>query len=201
MKINEIFSSIQGEGKYTGHPVLFIRTSGCTRNCDFCDTKYHKNGKEMSVKKIIKAIKKSGMDTVVWTGGEPMLHIEEIQEVIEILREGFDSPEHHIETNGDLIVPINYFNYIGLSPKCLTVAKNAQTIYTDSSVNYDIKVVTDLNMNKELIPYATLLMPLSTYDEKKDKQIQKDVWEYCVEHKIKYAHRVHVNVWGKSIGK
>ena len=201
MRINEVFKSIQWEGKYTGHPVLFIRTSGCTITCSFCDTQYHKNGKEMSVKKIVKAIKESGMDIVVWTGGESMLHIEEIKEVIDTLRENYNFAEHHIETNGDLIVPINYFNYIGLSPKCLTVAKNAQTIYTDSSVNYDIKVVTDLNMNKELIPYATLLMPLSTYDEKKDKQIQKDVWEYCVEHKIKYAHRVHVNVWGKSIGK
>lgn len=211
MKINEIFKSIQGEGKYTGHPVLFIRTSGCTRQCSFCDTQYHKNGKEMSVKKIIKAIKDSGMDIVVWTGGEPMLQYDEIKEVIEALNLDYT---HHLESNGDIIVPLeensvlgmcsqseSIFDYLSISPKCLIAAKNAKNLLTGSRESYDIKVVTDLTRNKELIPYATTLMPLSTYDEKKDKQIQRNVWEYCVEHKLKYAHRVHVNVWGKSIGK
>lgn len=196
MKINEIFSSIQGEGKYTGHPVLFIRTSGCTRSCSFCDTSYHKNGKEMSVKQIVKAIKKSGMDIVVWTGGEPMLHIDEIKEVIHKI-----DKNHHIETNGDLIVPPYTFDYVAISPKDLTAAKNAQSVFQDSGDLYDIKVVTNLTLYKHMIPYATILMPLSTYDEKKDKKIQQDVWDYCVENKIKYASRIHVAVWGKSVGK
>lgn len=41
MKVNisEIFSSIQGEGRYAGHPAVFIRFAGCSVQCDFCDTK------------------------------------------------------------------------------------------------------------------------------------------------------------------
>jgi putative chitinase len=52
MRVNEIFCSIQGEGKYAGCPAIFIRLSGCTRKCSFCDTKYHTNGKEMSVEDV-----------------------------------------------------------------------------------------------------------------------------------------------------
>ena len=37
--IIEIFSSIQGEGKYVGYRQVFIRFSGCNLHCTYCDTK------------------------------------------------------------------------------------------------------------------------------------------------------------------
>ena len=198
MKINEIFKSIQGEGKYTGHPVLFIRTSGCTRQCSFCDTQYHKKGKEMTPKEIAKRIEKSGLETVVWTGGEPMLWEDEIYEVMDQVH-GYN---HHLETNGDMLPQHPaMFQYIAFSPKVRSVQRNVVAFAENMPTHHDIKVVTDLKMNPDMLEDATILMPLSTYDEKKDKKIQQDVWEYCVEHKLKYAHRVHVNVWGKSIGR
>ena len=185
---------------YTGHPVLFIRTSGCTRNCDFCDTQYHKNGKEMSVKQITEVIEKSEMDIIVWTGGEPMIWENEIYKIIYKTR----LKDHHIETNGDILPQKpNLFDYIGFSPKEKRVQSNVLAYVMQpgsGSTNWDIKIVTDLKLNKEMIPNATILMPLSTYTNK-DKQIQKDVWEYCVKNKIKYAQRIHVDVWGKTIGK
>ena len=39
VKISEVFSSVQGEGRYTGHPAIFIRFAGCSVGCHFCDTK------------------------------------------------------------------------------------------------------------------------------------------------------------------
>ena len=36
----EIFSSIQGEGKYVGCRQIFIRMAGCNLNCAYCDTNF-----------------------------------------------------------------------------------------------------------------------------------------------------------------
>jgi len=197
MKISEIFPSIQGEGTSQGYPVLFIRTSGCTRNCDFCDTKYHKEGKELSVKEVVAQINKSNLDTVVWTGGEPLLQIKEIEEVIYSTNKLYD-----LETNGDLILTKKYlndlnvlFDYICVSPKSLEVAKRIHSF--SLSFNLDIKVVTDLDkVNVNLIKYATTLMPLTTNGKKETNLIQRRVWNYCVNHNLFYSARMHVNVWG-----
>ena len=37
--INEIFTSIQGEGALTGNLTMFVRTQGCKVGCIWCDTK------------------------------------------------------------------------------------------------------------------------------------------------------------------
>lgn len=199
MKINEIFTSIQGEGKYIGSPALFIRTSGCTRDCSWCDTKYHKQGKEMTTKQIIQKIKGSNCNIVVWTGGEPMLQEQEMYEVI-MATDGF---YHHLETNGDILSQTpNMFNYICFSPKEKRVQENvlAFCLQLGERTEWDIKIVTDLKLNKDLLEDATMLMPLTTYNEKKDKQIQKDVWNYCVKNKIKYTPRIQVEIWGRKKG-
>jgi 7-carboxy-7-deazaguanine synthase len=37
--VNEIFETVQGEGHFTGYPVIFIRLQGCDVGCSWCDTK------------------------------------------------------------------------------------------------------------------------------------------------------------------
>jgi len=73
IKISEIFHSIQGEGKHAGVNSIFLRLSGCDLQCSFCDTLYHKQGKQMSVEEIKKEIKKYNSYNLVITGGEPLL--------------------------------------------------------------------------------------------------------------------------------
>lgn len=200
MEINTIFKSIQGEGKYVGQPALFIRLSGCTRSCSFCDTKYHTESKTMSVQEVVDKINENNLDYVVWTGGEPMLQEKEICEVInETLH-----VTHHLETNGDILPESpEYFTYIAFSPKKQWVAKNVCAFCAQlglDTTDWDIKIVTDLKINKELFKYATMLMPLTTFDEEKDKKIQQDVWNYCVNADLNYSPRLHVDVWGNKRG-
>lgn len=77
-QVNEIFTSVQGEGFWTGIPATFIRLQGCTVGCPWCDTKYTwtKGGSRMTVNEIV-----SKVDTphVVITGGEPtMYHLDSL---------------------------------------------------------------------------------------------------------------------------
>lgn len=76
MRIAEIFYSVQGEGKLTGVPSVFIRTSGCNLRCGWCDTPYASwkpEGEEMSVAEILDEVKKYPANHCVVTGGEPMI--------------------------------------------------------------------------------------------------------------------------------
>lgn len=74
MKVNEIFCSLQGEGRWTGTPAVFLRLSGCNLRCSFCDTA-HENGVEMSVADILSAVTRFGVKHIVITGGEPTMQI------------------------------------------------------------------------------------------------------------------------------
>jgi len=200
IKINEIFETVQGEGQHAGKPVLFVRVSGCNKACDFCDTKYHILGKKMTVEELIKEIDKSSKRIVVWSGGEPMLYADAIKKVIK----GVPWKDHHLESNGSIIHPVlQEFEYIAFSPKCVEDAEKC-TNYLKKCIDLywnavDVKVVTDLDsVGKDLLSYASMVMPLSVYDEKKDSQIRKKVWDYCVENNLKYSPRLHCEVWGKE---
>lgn len=100
MKINEIFYSIQGEGKWMGLPNIFIRTTGCNLRCSFCDTTYaYETGEEMSIEEIINRIRKHPCNHVCITGGEPLLQ-EEIVQLIDVLLE--KKYVICLETNGSI---------------------------------------------------------------------------------------------------
>lgn len=201
MRVNEIFESIQAEGKYSGYPALFIRLSGCNRKCKFCDTSYHTNGKEMSIDDVVNKINKSDKEIIVWTGGEVLIQQEEVFKVIK----GVKGKVHHLETNGDFNINFEkYFSYVSFSPKDLDAVKWVYEMLAIENWQiclYDIKIVTDLKLNKELISYATMLMPLTTYDERKDKKIEQKVWDYCVKHNIRFCSRIQVQIWGANRGK
>ena len=74
MRVNEIFYSIQGEGRYTGTPAIFIRLAGCNLRCDFCDTE-HQPYQDLTEEEIMRQIADFPTSHVVITGGEPMLQI------------------------------------------------------------------------------------------------------------------------------
>lgn len=114
MRVNEIFYSIQGEGRYTGTPAIFIRLAGCNLRCDFCDTE-HQPYQDLSEEEIMRQIADFPASHVVITGGEPMLQIT--QSLIHRLRNGAGKFVQ-VETNGT--IPIKCYlpvDWITCSPK------------------------------------------------------------------------------------
>ncbi len=101
MKVNEIFFSIQGEGKEIGKPTVFVRLTGCNLRCNWCDTEYaFYEGKEMDVKDVLSEVEKHIIKRVCITGGEPLLQRSDLMKLLNILLEkGY---EISLETNGSL---------------------------------------------------------------------------------------------------
>ena len=112
-RINEIFYSLQGEGYHTGTPAVFVRFSGCTLHCAFCDTQ-HQEGTMMSLQEIVDEVNKyPNAPLLLLTGGEPSLFIDEA--FVTELKEKTNK-RITIETNGTNPLPKN-LDWVTLSPK------------------------------------------------------------------------------------
>mgnify|MGYP000058710426 FL=1 len=75
LPLMEEFYTIQGEGSHTGKAAYFIRIGGCDVGCHWCDVKESWNAKlhpPTHADVIVENAKKNA-DTVVITGGEPLM--------------------------------------------------------------------------------------------------------------------------------
>lgn len=98
--VAEIFTSVQGEGVYTGTPMTFIRLVGCSvgkKVCHFCDTDFDRTyewrgGGSFTIPEIRTRIH---TQHVCITGGEPF-----DQELLWLLIAGLEGKYVHIETSG-----------------------------------------------------------------------------------------------------
>ncbi len=98
MKVCEIFTSIQGESSYAGMPCTFIRLTGCNLRCSYCDTTYaYYEGRDLSEDEIVNEVRRSVINLVEITGGEPLLQKKVYHLIKRLLDEGYTVL---VETNG-----------------------------------------------------------------------------------------------------
>lgn len=137
--VKEIFKTLQGEGGQAGRTAVFCRFAGCNlwsgreedraqAICTFCDTDFvgtdgAGGGKFADANALCGAIAScwgKGMDRrlVVFTGGEPLLQLDE--PLINAMHHaGF---EIAVETNGTITVP-PAIDWVCVSPKATTELK------------------------------------------------------------------------------
>ncbi len=125
ISMSETFVSIQGEGKYLGHPSIFVRTSGCNLRCQWdrtkCDTPYTSWDPESNSKTLkciidevnILSMEYPEINEIIITGGEPM-----IQKNLHLLIDELKTLNYFItlETNGTSAKHLN-LDFISISPK------------------------------------------------------------------------------------
>ena len=227
MRIAEIFYSIQGEGRFTGVPSAFVRTSGCNLRCVFCDsgyTSWQPEGVNLPVAAILERLGGFPTRHVVVTGGEPLI-APEIEELCANLRQR----DYHItvETAATVFKPIEC-DLASLSPKLsnstphqresgrfaprheqLRLRPEVILAFMERS-DYQLKFVIDQPADVaevlellELLPDTdrskVLLMPQGTTREELH---ERGPWlvEECKKHGFCYCPRLHIELFGNQRG-
>ncbi len=230
MLISETFYSLQGEGELTGVPSVFVRTSGCNLRCAWCDTPYaswHPEGDLRSVPGILAEIEAHpAARHVVLTGGEPMI-AKDIRALAAAVRQ---SGRHiTIETAGTVAPDGIACDLASLSPKLLNSApdalehaawrkKHEATRWQPDVIRawidaypYQFKFVVsrpeDIEelehmlaaLKREIPRHKVLLMPEAITLEKMRGRAE---WlgELCKARGYRYAHRLHIELYGNRRG-
>ncbi|HEX2853240.1 MAG TPA: 7-carboxy-7-deazaguanine synthase QueE [Opitutaceae bacterium] len=230
MLISEIFYSIQGEGELTGVPSVFVRTSGCNLRCAWCDTPYaswNPEGEPRSVAQIVAEVQSHPTARhVVLTGGEPMIAKEIRELAAELKKLGYHLT---IETAATVAPDGIVCDLASLSPKLLNSApdpvqhatwrkKHESTRWQPEVVRawldaYSCQfkfVVTrpeDIDelehmlgaLKREVPRHRVLLMPEGISVE---KIRSRAAWlaEVCKARGYRYAHRLHLELYGNKRG-
>lgn len=208
MKVNEIFKSLQGEGRLAGTPTTFIRLQGCNLYpnslCKWCDTKYAQSpdrGFEITIEEIVDQVVANGLKHVCVTGGEPLR--QTIGVLLGTLKRGGFSVE--VETNGTIIPDRNVYNLAELwvadikCPSSGLVSNIGGWRRASSSVGTDFKFVVgsleDLAYVEALEPWswqqACYISPVYGFDP-------AEVWQFCLEHKLNMSLQLHKVVFGPA---
>ena len=209
MIINEIFYSIQGEGKWTGLPNIFIRTTGCNLRCSFCDTKYaYENGEELTIEQIKNKIKKYKCNHICITGGEPLIQKDITYLINELLKERYAIG---IETNGSInIKPIIEKEKLMISCdiKCPSskmhkemVFENIQMLDKKDQLKFVISNKKDYDYAKKIIQkYSPKCMVFFQPNWKKDPEKLAD-WILNDNLNVKLSLQLHKIIWGDVKGR
>lgn len=106
-RISEIFSSLQGEGKYTGARQVFVRFFGCDIHCAWCDTPHSigdttRHFQEYTPETLLAAVDDlwDGCHSVSLTGGEPLVQADFLQGFLPRLKA--QGKTTYLETSGTL---------------------------------------------------------------------------------------------------
>ena len=133
LPLMEEFYTIQGEGFHTGTAAYFIRIGGCDVGCHWCDVKESWNAAlhPPTETDVIVANAKKYADTVVVTGGEPLMW--DMQALTSKLKN--QNLKVHIETSGAYEVTGSW-DWFCLSPK-----KNKLPVQSAFAIANELKVI------------------------------------------------------------
>ena len=207
--INEIFYSIQGEGRWMGLPNIFIRTTGCNLRCSYCDTtQAYENGTEKSIDEILKDISKFHCKKICVTGGEPLIQ-ENISDLFLLLvNNGYLLC---LETNGSKSIEsyIHFKNlFFSLDVKCPSSGMHEENNFSNLKMLRSIDQIKCIIGSRKDYDYAKKI--LNEYNPSCNVFFQP-IWGFSLQkisnwiledHLPFYIGiQLHKYIWGCTTGK
>lgn len=231
----EVFYTLQGEGVSVGTPAVFIRLSLCNLQCVWCDTPYtwlwddstpHNTAKpfdpkkeiiEVEIEQILDEVGKYPQcDTVVITGGEPLLQQKKLAKLTERLK--LWDKRIEVETNGT-IVPVEIDQWVtqyNVSPKLQSSGNadekrdiaEAMVFFTRSEKAWFKFVITsrgDLSevlilVEKYTIPRSKVILMPEGVTEQEIRSKEQWLQEFCENHGFRFCTRLHILLYGSKRG-
>lgn len=227
--VSEFFANtIQGEN-WSGVPSTFLRLTGCTLDCVFCDTsEVWRYGEEYSFSHLIQLIVDNGINVklrngqhLILTGGSPLKQQARLGSFIERFQEvlGF-KPYIEVENEAVLMPSPRMVTLVDCwnnSPKLSNSGMKVRVRYKpeilqfmSSLRNSWFKFVVDCEEDWEEINEFFLtpglikkeqivIMPEGQTREELDQHYQATV-EIAVKYNVRMCDRLHVTIWNKKTG-
>ena len=142
------FKSLEGEGgnNAIGVTTLFLRLNKCNCSCSFCDTAFSIKGDpkfnlcRADTSDLVTMLLENYTDddrkyihSCSITGGEPLLHLESFEKIVDNILIAFPGIDHIIiETNGNLLANEN--NAIMIADKIINNFKNAKVVVNGNNI-------------------------------------------------------------------
>ncbi len=150
----EVFSSIQGEGKYVGCRQVFLRLAGCNLSCNYCDTPASRQAPAAcwiektagqrdflavdnplplaTLAGYINHLLESPHHSVSFTGGEPLCQVGAV-----IALAGLIKGKVYLETNGTLPLALeNVLPHVAIISMDIKLPSSAGRAYWDEHLRF-----------------------------------------------------------------
>lgn len=227
VRLAEHFYSIQGEGKFAGHPALFIRFQKCNLHCEsdkwVCDTleqMKHRYDFDLMDDVIQSWDRFSKVNRIVFTGGEPMLYQKQIVEIIKFFNDHNVYPAIEVETNGTQFISPELWGQgiqFNCSPKLSNSGNSKEMRYnrkvlnqiqghTDSIFKFVVasredleEMLTDFDWLFKYSREKIWLMPAGL-SRNQQWLSAPEVAQIAMELGVKLAIRAHIMIWDTKKG-
>lgn len=222
--VSEIFKTLAGEGMDAGIPSIYVRVFGCNMNppCPFCDTMFSVKKIDdtlqiLTLREIEEKIESMDCLRVAFTGGEPFMQIERIQQIMLNLSSK-RRYSYHFETNGMIYNDIPIVDQLGcevtvaISPKLHAI----DGVYVDSLASWITKAsdrafLKFVYENKESIEkikqlerdvdgFGTLPVYIMPEGRGFNKPLYQECYKVCSDNNWRLSPRLQCMIWDDERG-
>lgn len=230
LTVSEMFGdTIQGEGIWTGHPATFLRLTGCTLDCVWCDTaEVWRKGDIYSFLDIVSLLGHAGLinklregQHLVLTGGSPLKQQADLARFIQYFIDTFGF-KPYIEVENECVLSpypelAKFVDCWNNSPKLANSGMKARARYKMSILketaqlpNSWFKFVVSADEDWQEIQGDYLDQGLFTKDQvilmpcgmtQEELAISRPiVADMAVKYGVLFSDRLHITIWNKMTG-